>query len=315
MVTKDLMEVDWPSIAKSAHLTTIGTHITPREVERFLKTERGHDFVRKCKKLGINVEHELHALHDLLPRSYFNKNPRMFRMNEKGERVPDWNLCVHSKEALEVVCRNAVRYSRILRPTTGRYFYWIDDGKPMCRCPKCRGFSDSDQALILENALADALSKEDPRAKVAHLAYSRTISPPTRVAPNSRVFLEFAPIERSWKEPLKKREVVGRGNLTHGKILDYLDANLEVFRPRTAQVLEYWLDVSLHSRWKRPAKRLPWKPQVFREDIETYAERGIRHVVSFAVWIDGYYVKRFGPPDFVKEYGRILFNFRGKSQE
>ena len=105
---------------------------------------------------------------------------------------------------------------------------------------------------------------------------------------------------------------MGRGNLTHGKILDYLDANLEVFRRSTAQVLEYWLDVSLHSGWRRSAKRLPWKPRVFQEDIETYAKRGIRHIVSFAAWIDGYYVKRFGAPDFVGEYGRILFSFRGR---
>ena len=60
----------------------------------------------------------------------------MFRMDKKGERTPDSNLCVHSEAAIDTVCENALRYAKILRPTTGRYFYWIDDGKPMCMCPQ-----------------------------------------------------------------------------------------------------------------------------------------------------------------------------------
>jgi len=29
---------------------------------------------------------------------------------------------------------------------------------------------------------------------------------------------------------------------------------------------------------------------------KTYAQRGVRHVTTFAAWIDGDYVKRFGEP-------------------
>ena len=97
--------------------------------------------------------------------------------------------------------------------------------------------------------------------------------------------------------------------MPHGKTLEYLDANLEVFANDTAQVLEYWLDVSLHSNWTRPAKQLPWNPTVFRSDLETYAQRGIRHVTSFAAWIDGDYVKRFGQPEFVNDYGNGLAEY------
>ena len=35
---------------------------------------------------------------------------------------------------------------------------------------------------------------------------------------------------------------------------------------------------------------------VLRADLETYAERGIRNITSFAAWIDGDYVRRFGAP-------------------
>jgi hypothetical protein len=59
------------------------------------------------------------------------------------------NICVHSPAALDIAAENAVAIARTLRPTTGRYFYWGDDGKPWCRCPQCKGLSDSDQATLL----------------------------------------------------------------------------------------------------------------------------------------------------------------------
>ena len=212
LVTKDLREVGWPRIAKEAGLSTIGTHITPREVAEFVRSEQGQQFLDQCQEFGIEVEHELHAMRDLLPRSLFAKHPEMFRMDKDGNRVPDYNCCVHCKQGLEVICQNAVQYGRLLRPTTGRYFYWMDDVKPMCKCAKCRVYSDSDQALIVENALIKALRNEHSHASLAHLCYVGTIEPPQQVKPSPGVFLEFAPIERSWAHPLKEREVVGRSN-------------------------------------------------------------------------------------------------------
>lgn len=93
-------------------------------------------------------------------------------MNERGDRVRDFNLCVHSEAVPETACGNAVKYARLLRPTTGRYFCWIDDGQPMCRCPKCRELSDSEQTLVLENRVLAALREDDPQATLAHLAYA-----------------------------------------------------------------------------------------------------------------------------------------------
>ena len=42
----------------------------------------------------------------------------------------------------------------------------------MGRCPKCRQFSDTDQALLLENHLLRAIRQVDARATFAHLAYA-----------------------------------------------------------------------------------------------------------------------------------------------
>ncbi len=310
----DLSTVDWPRRAKAAGLTTLATHVTPSQVTEFIQSERGKRFLDECEQYGIEVEHELHAMADLLPRNLFEEDSTMFRMNEEGKRVPDYNLCVHSDKALQVVCDNAVKYAKILTPTTGRYFYWIDDAMPMCKCPKCKEYSDSEQALILENAIVKALRREvDPAATLAHLAYVNTLDAPVKVKPEEGIFLEFAPIHRTWEKSLLDTTTTGwnaKETITHGAYLRSLDENLKVFPTETAQVLEYWLDVSLFSQWKKPAIALPWHKQVFLEDIDVYAKRGIQHVTSFGVYMDDQFIKNFPDLTFLDEYGKGLENYR-----
>ena len=302
------LPTQWPHWAEESQLTTVSTHVTPSSVQSFLKTKEGHLFLDSCSDLGLHVEHELHAMSELLPRSLFSKKPEFFRMNEKGKRSPDANLCIHSEEAVQLVCQNACLLAQALPSTTGRTFFWLDDGSPMCQCPSCRGYSDSDQALILENAMLSSLREVDAGITLAHLAYAHTLMAPSQVKPREGIFLEFAPIHRSWEAPISQREIVGRGK-RHGDTLDYLDANLDIFPRETAQVLEYWLDVSLHSQWKRPARKLPWNREVFLADLETYASRGVRHITSFGVYVDEEYVNRFGPLYFLKEYGEGLLSY------
>ncbi|WP_353128040.1 DUF4838 domain-containing protein [Parapedobacter pyrenivorans] len=310
----DLSTVDWPRRAKEAGLTTLATHITPSQVSEFIQSERGQQFLEECKTYGIEVEHELHSMGDLLPRNLFEEDSTMFRMNEEGKRVADYNLCVHSEKAVKIVCDNAVKYAKILTPTTGRYFYWIDDAVPMCQCPECSPYSDSEQALLLENAIVNALRKEvDPKAMLAHLAYVNTLEPPVKVKPAAGIFLEFAPIYRRWDKSLLDTGATGwnaQQTITHGEHLRLLDENLKVFPAETAQVLEYWLDVSLFSGWKKPAVALPWHNQVFQEDIDVYAKRGIKHITSFGVYIDDQFIENFPDLTFLKEYGKGLENYQ-----
>lgn len=78
-------------------------------------------------------------------------------------------------------------------------------------------------------------------------------------------------------------------------------------------MLEYWLDVSLLSDWKRNAAvELSWNQQVFMEDIDTYSKQGIQNITSFAVYIDATYLQQFGDIGFLTEYGNGLFNYRPK---
>jgi len=139
LLEEDLSLADWPERAKAAGLNTIALHapLSPRKLAKFVQSDKGQQFLGQCRKQGHAVEYENHAMKDLLPRELYEKDRNLFRMNEKGERVGDYNFCVHSKQALEIVVQNAIEIAKILRPSTSRYFFWGDDGCPWCKCPKC----------------------------------------------------------------------------------------------------------------------------------------------------------------------------------
>ena len=258
---------DWPERMSEARLNVIGLHVTggpPSILTSFVATEAGQALLDRFHVLRIEIEYELHALVELLPRGLFSNNPELFRMNEDGERVPDWNLCPTSSTALSIVGENAVRLSKVLTPTTHRYYLWSDDGKPWCHCPNCRGLNDADQMLLTTNAILKALRGWDPQARIAGLAYHSTLTPPTSVRPDEGVFLEFAPIERRWDRPITDRTVE-----SHARLMDALDAAIETYgMDEHAQVLEYWMDASRHSQWKRPAVPIPWHPEVLAADLQ-----------------------------------------------
>lgn len=312
LVPDDLTLEDWPERAKRAGLTTVALHhgASPTLVADFVRSAKGQRFLERCRQISLQVEYELHAMRELLPRSRFKDEPALFRMNDQGQRTADANLCVRSARALDIAVENALALAKALKPTTGRYFFWGDDGCPWCRCPDCRGLSDSDQALALANHLLQALRSLDPKAQLAHLAYANTLPPPKQIKPAPGVFLEYAPINRRYDAPYADQH-----DPSHQDRLELLDANLVVFGAQDAQVLEYWLDVSRFSKWKKPAVKLPWNSAVFAADLDTYGQRGIRHVTSFAVFIDADYLARHGEPP-LDEYGAKLAQWRpGRSQE
>lgn len=146
---------------------------------------------------------------------------------------------------------------------------------------------------------------------MAHLAYQGTIPAPEIVKPENDIFLEFAPFNRRWDKPLRERDAIRDGmTITHGEYIDALEANLKVFPKETAQVLEYWMDVSLFSDWKKPAVQLPWNKNVFLSDINTYAHYGIRNIIAYAVYVDAIYYETYKNVNFVQEYGDGLKNYR-----
>ena len=140
---------------------------------------------------GFGMPYSIYLMRNFLgtlPRDLFERSPELFRADDKGVRLREWNLCVHSQQAMEIVAANAVDLARVLRPTTGRYFYWGDDGCPWCRCRHCAGLSDSEQSLLVANRILDAVRSVDPKAQVAHLAYDSTLPPPRQVKPKPGIF-------------------------------------------------------------------------------------------------------------------------------
>ena len=307
----DLTTLDWVSRAKAARLTTIATHDPrrPSVVRAFMESDAGHKFSGACQNAGIQMEHELHAIREFLPREMFAKNPQLFRMDENGDRDAKVYCCVSNRTSIEIISENVVECARVLPSTTGRYFFWIDDNKPMCRCRDCRDFSDSDQAVILENAMLKALRTLHAEATLSHVVYANTLEPPKQVKPESGLFMEFAPISRHYMTKLARRDITGRRGMTHGQILDYLDANLEVFGAESAQVIEYWMNARMFYRQaKEDDFPLFWSQGIFLADLDEYARRGIRRVTCFASGLDGAYVKKFGKPP-IAQYGEGLWEY------
>ena len=181
------------------------------------------------------------------------------------------------------MAENAVRFAKECPQTTNRYFFWPSDGGDGCHCAKCSGLNLSEQALVVENEIVAALRREvDPSARLAHLAYARHFDVPRKVRPADGIFLEFAPFNRYWFDP------IGGDNLAR------LASLLEIFPARDAQVLEYWLDSSRMNKRHRHDKSAPWYPEVFRADVAAYRRLGISDFTTFAVDVDVGYSRRFG---------------------
>ena len=309
VLVDDLLTWDWPQQAHSAGLNTIATHYDPDTIVSFLKSEKGHMFMTDCKQLRIGVEHWLHSFTSLLPRYLFEVDPTLFRMNKDGKRTPDANFCVSNKHTLEIVCEHAVEYAQLLPTSTGRYFYASDDAKQMCFCPKCISLSASEQTLIAENNIIAALRKYvNPAAIISHAAYIHTMSAPREIKPEPGVFLEWAPITRTHDRPITDRNAK---NGEHGRILDCLYENLEVFGKQDSQVFEYWFDSYRASGWKTKKEKwvkAPWNPGVLHEDLSFYNRIGIKNITSVTCWINKDYVDRFGEPP-LREYGKELLSW------
>ena len=119
LVLSDLRTLDWPERAKGGADDDRDPHL-PARGRRVHAEGRRPGFWESCQRLGIQVEHELHAMSDLLPRSLFDKDPAMFPMNDQGQRVRDAICASTRRRRSEVVAENAINYTKILRaPRTG----------------------------------------------------------------------------------------------------------------------------------------------------------------------------------------------------
>lgn len=256
--------------------------------------------IDKFEEAGIAVEQELHSVDWLLPRSLYSSYPQWFRMNEKGERVGDWNFCVSNEEALEYIEISAYKYAMLVRQTSHNYFLWSDDKRNMlCRCEKCRHLNGADQNMRIMKSILRGLKRYDAKAKLSFLAYDDSMMLPTE-KPDKDMFLEFAPIGRNHLKPLNCDDEKNQANR------EMLLKLLKIFPAESARVLEYFLDVSLFSNWEREkAGALPYDDARVRKDLEFYRSAGIERTATFAVFMDEEWRKQFGTDDLM-QCGRAM---------
>jgi hypothetical protein len=267
---------------KAAGLNLLGIHSGggpqyARRADRYLADFGGNQrngLVRRALEKDLDVEYEWHAMSTLLPRSEFRRHPSWFLHDYwQGKRIPDFNFCPHSQAAMARVALNARRLGQQFRPTTGRYFLWSDDNRYWCHCEHCRGLSNSDQELLVMNALLKAIRQDRADARLAYLAYLHTMVPPSVVKPAAGIFLEYAPFQRCFRHSISDPHC--SVNVRNWNSLLRL---LEVFDPREVHVLEYWLDQLYLGN--NTDVILP----VLRRDVRAYAGLGIRSVTTFATF-------------------------------
>lgn len=261
-----------------------------REFEERLRTLRAH---------GIAIEYHLHALSYFLPRGLFSYHPEWFRADACGQRINDMNMCPSNEEALLYVSERVSELTRILPSDTGKYYYWLDDiADAGCHCEKCMGTDPSDQAMLIFNAILKGIRKVDPVGKQCFLAYADQKMPPMQVQPEEGIFLQFAPMRSNTDSPFNENE-------ENRSLLNSIRSLLDFFGRRDSVVLDYWLDNSLFSGWKKPPIALTIHPDVIRKDIAFYRACGFEEITTFACYLSDDYVRLYGEPpiaDYIKCY-------------
>lgn len=259
------------------------------EMLAWLETDEAKSLIDYAKKLGLDIEYEVHAGSFLAPRELFAAHPEYFRM-EKGVRTSKNNFCPSSDEMLAIVAENAKKLAKKLYGSSDNYNFWLDDvtANGGCECDKCAFFSPSDQQMKVTNIVARALKEINPNAKVAYLSYRETLTPPKNIKPDDNVFLEYAPIERD------RSVFVG----DDGKIAADLRALWEVFPRESTKILEYWYDNSLFSDWKKPPKKFIPDNAAIEREMRFYKSLGAPYISSFACYLGEDYRARCGMPDF-----------------
>ncbi len=306
LIHPDELSTNWIRRAKKYGIPILGLHpvggLTAHEsMQNLLDLTDDPAFcalLSEAEDNGIRIEYEMHAMGYLLPRSEFGAHPDWFRMNENGERVADLNCCPSNEEALAYIAARAAdaahRLTKPLRNPTYRYFFWMDDALGgRCHCEACRTLSSSDQQMRVMNAMLRAIRVEFPMAKLAYLAYAECFDVPKYETPDDGIFLEFAPMDRDFHIPIDGDSTKNRN------MVSKIPALLDMFAGREMKVLEYWIDNSMFSGWKKPEKMLCEDKAVVHADFAFYRACGFDDISTFACYLGPHYEELHGEPDIM----------------
>ena len=188
---------NWVRMALDAGLDMLGMHPVggneardslQRMIDMLQNDRQFNKRIEELESHGIQVEYACHALSWMLPRGYFESHPDWFRLNEDGIRVPDYNCCPSSRQALKVITERAALLAKYLYTDSHRYHFWADDAASgSCFCEECRQFSPSDNLLRITHAILEGIKQVDSLGKLSYLAYHDTINAP-KPSSRSRTF-------------------------------------------------------------------------------------------------------------------------------
>ncbi len=261
---------------------------TLAELVKLFETAEFRELIDYACSRGLEIECEMHAARYLLPKELFDSHPEYFRMNNEGKRVPDFNLCFSNEEALTLLAKNAASLAGKLYRSRPVFYFWLDDVLGVhCSCPKCKKLSPSDQHLTAVNRMITEIRKFIPEAKMSYLAYRDSLEVPTSVKPVDGVFLEYAPIEK-YDSSAPERIKVER---------EMLLKQAEFFGWKDSKVLEYWLDNSLFSKWKKPPVKLNVNREQTVSEIREYASLGFENIATFGCFLGEDYDELYGQAD------------------
>lgn len=271
-----------------------------RAIDDFGSTESTR-LRNEASALGINLEYEAHVMAWLLPRSLFARHPNWFRMSENGQRTPDFNLCVSNPDALDYVSQRGELLASLLDTGGNKFYFWLDDvtGRS-CHCPECRRLTPSDQQLKAVNAMLSGLRHFRRDAQLCYIAYHDALLVPRKVEPADGIFLEYAPIRRDHHRPISDPDC----GLNAREIAPLRDL-ISCFGVKDARVLEYWMDNSLFSGWKKPPQPFRLDSEVMKRDVDFYASLGFTDIASFGCFLGADYDALYGKVD-LSEYANIL---------
>jgi len=295
---EDFIGTDWLERMKRLGFNTLGIHSGGSKAHRILERlgETGTAAFRQpFLDAGIDCEYEIHASAELMLEYRFQKHPEYFAMNEAGERCKGRNWCISNPDVADMITERACKLAKALPSSSHRYYFWgADSSDAHCHCPECRKHVAAELLLRSVNAFSRGIRKADPLGQTAYLAYSGTFDIPRGMEPADGVFLEYAPFHRDYATALN--DAASDKNVPYCKAFQEL---MGLFGAGNTLILEYFLDSSYFSCWRKPAKKPRLYPEILKRDLEFYANSGVAGLTTFAVYMDGEYFRTHGEEDVV----------------
>ena len=132
------------------------------------------------------------------PEHYFETHPEYYKLTEDGKRfeVTDhfgsWILCSRNPEVAQVLADNIIDWIG-KNPTVDTIALWPLDGKrPLCTCPECSKYSDIENYVYAQNAIAKIIGQKHPEIKIDMLAYSNLFDCPDNLSLEPNLFIDEA---------------------------------------------------------------------------------------------------------------------------